>query len=256
MEDQILHLVQGDSAKTLLRLACRQHGLSGDVACIPEDLSHGPLQDGVIRLRYMTDCFRGYDTWRFEWSDAFEPWRGLLRRLARQQVREVRIWHGANVSDHIFLRMACWWLAGWPGRVTMVQICGDIGKHYPAVYSPDALVRMNDGQRRLSSAHRLRLCDEFESIRYRTEPLRAWSCGQLRFLPADVHDHWLTDACDTRWQPAERVVGRAMLHCDEHNRLSDLFFSCRLQHLVDSGKLGCRGERRRLQDHEVRLPER
>jgi hypothetical protein len=256
LEDLILHLVQGDNANALLRLACGEHGIPGDVACIPEDLSHGPLQDGVDRLCYMRNCFRGYAAWRFQWTDAFEPWRELSSTIADRHVGEVCIWHGANGSDHVFVRMACWWLADWPGQLAMVQVSGSLGKHYLSLYSPDALARMNDGQRRLSRGDRRRLSGEFESIRYRTEPLRSWSCGRLRFLPAGCHDHWLTDVCDTRWQPAARVVGRAMRRCDEHNRLSDLFFSFRLQHLIDSGRLECRGERRRLRDYEIRLPER
>lgn len=43
----------GDSAATCLRAACQSHGMPGAAFAIPDDLSHGPLDDGRARM----DCF-------------------------------------------------------------------------------------------------------------------------------------------------------------------------------------------------------
>ncbi len=48
---------------------------------IPDDLSHGPLDDGRARIDYMRDCFRGYDDWNLDVTDAFAPWRALIARI-------------------------------------------------------------------------------------------------------------------------------------------------------------------------------
>lgn len=50
-----LHLVLGESAAGCVRAACTRvaPGLPGTVFGIPDDLSHGPLDDGDARAEYL-----------------------------------------------------------------------------------------------------------------------------------------------------------------------------------------------------------
>jgi hypothetical protein len=104
--------------------------MPGAVLGIPDDLSHGPLDDGRARIDYMRACFRGYDDWYLDVTDACAPWRALI---------------------------------------------------------------------------------------------------------------------------AVRIVGTAMGRCGEHNPMSDLFFSSRLQFLIDAGRVEADGPRHRLREYAVRL---
>ena len=102
-----LNLALGDSAAGCLRAACAAHGMPGSVHSIPDDLSHGPLEDGRGRVDYMRACFRGYDDWTLDVSDTFAPWQALIERLEQEQPDAVLIWSGDNVSEATFLAMVC-----------------------------------------------------------------------------------------------------------------------------------------------------
>jgi hypothetical protein len=47
-----LHIALGESAEACLHAACRAHGMPGTALSIPDDLSHGPLDDGRARHRF------------------------------------------------------------------------------------------------------------------------------------------------------------------------------------------------------------
>ncbi|HSU06128.1 MAG TPA: DUF3658 domain-containing protein [Acetobacteraceae bacterium] len=249
-----LHLTLGDHAADLLRVACRQHGLAGVVMAIPEDPSHGPLQDGIERIVYMRTCFRGCLDWTLDVTDAFAPWQALCDRLAREPIDRVLIWHADSVSQYVFLRMACWWLQGFTGSLELIELPPRHGLHAVAVHSPDELVAFVAIRRLLATTERQQLAAEFVAIRDRPEPLRRYENRHLLFVSAGHYDAFLIDACTPEWQPATRVIGAAMDRCDGKNRMSDLFFCTRLQRLINDGRIEASGERRLMQDHQVRRP--
>jgi hypothetical protein len=47
---RLIQLTLGDHAAARLRAACRSHRMPGAVTAIPDDLSHGPLDDGRGRI--------------------------------------------------------------------------------------------------------------------------------------------------------------------------------------------------------------
>jgi hypothetical protein len=65
-----LHIALGDISDDCLRVACRARGMPGAAFGIPDDLSHGPLDDGRARIDYMRDRFCGYDDWCLDVADA------------------------------------------------------------------------------------------------------------------------------------------------------------------------------------------
>ena len=72
----------GDHGAGLLAEAIRDHGLPGDVYAIPDDLGHGPLDDGAARIAYFRRCYEGVDDWRHSEPDAFRAWNELHGPIA------------------------------------------------------------------------------------------------------------------------------------------------------------------------------
>lgn len=249
----LLHLALGDSAAGCLRAACRTHGMPGSVVGIPDDLSHGPLDDGRARLAYMRACFRGYDDWPFDITDAFAPWQGMIERLNAEQTEAVLVWSGDNVSEGSFIAMACWWLRARPERILRVTMADAAGRCHVATHAPAELADRFSARRLLTDTERATLAQDFTRIRDQTGLLRCWEDGRLIGVPIDCYDQVLLDACAPTWTPAPRVVGTAMSRCGQRNAMSDLFFASRLQVLIDAGSLQADGPRRRLRDYAVRL---
>jgi hypothetical protein len=252
---QLLHLALGDSAAGCLREACRNHGLPGTAFGIPDDLSHGPLDDGRKRIDYMRACFRGYEDFYLDTDDAFTPWRELIAHIDGEGIEGVVIWCGDNVSEAIFLAMACRWLADYSGRWLQVAMPGSDGRHYVAIRSPAELAGLFASARELTDSERAALAGEFLRIRDETGQLRRWEEGHVSGIPPDHYDQLLLASCTDDWTPAPRVIGNAMGRCDGHNLMSDLFFSSRLQHLIDSGRIEADEDRSRMRDYTVRLAE-
>jgi hypothetical protein len=256
---QLLHLALGDSAAGCLREACRNHGLPGKAFGIPDDLSHGPLDDGQKRIDYMRASFRGYDDWNL-WArnstDAFDPWRALITRIEEEGLDTVVLWSGENASESTFLAMACQWLADYTGRVLQVTMPGADGCHYVAIYSPAELAELYASARELTDTERAALAGEFRRIRDETGLLRRWEKGRVTGISPAHYDQLLLASCKGDWTPAPRVIGSAMSRCDRHNLVSDLFFSSRLQQLIDAGRVEADGDRSRMRDYAVRLVSR
>ncbi len=248
-----LHITLGDSAAGCLRAACRSHGMPGAALGIPDDLSHGPLDDGRARIDYMRACFRGYDDWYLDVTDAFAPWRALIARIDEEKPEAVVIWSGENVSEATFLAMACWWLKARPERVLRVAMPGNDGRHHVAIHSPEDLAVLFASRRGLTELERATLAEVFERVRDETGWLRRWEDGRIVGLPTDRYDPLLMECCTTAWSPAVRIVGTAMSRCGEHNLMSDIFFSNRLQVLIDAGRVEADGPRHRLREYAVRL---
>ena len=248
-----VHIALGESAEGCLRAACRAHGMSGAPFGIPDDLSHGPLDDGRARIDYMRDCFGGYDDWYLGVTDAFAPWRAMIARIDEARADAVVIWSGDNASEATFLTMACWWLGNRPERVLRVGMPGRDGRHYVAIHTQAELADLLASAQELTDTERAVLAADFLRIRGETGLLRRWEEGKILGAPMDRYDPLLLASCPPTWTPAPRVVGTAMSRCDGHNLMSDLFFSSRLQLLIDTGRIEADGSRDRLREYAVRL---
>jgi len=248
-----LHIALGDSSEGCLRAACRAHGMPGAAFGIPDDLSHGPLDDGRERIDYMRDCFCGYDDWCHDVADAFAPWRAMIARLDEARPDAVVIWSGDNASEATFLTMACWWLGNRSERVLRVAMSGRDGRHYVAIHKPAELADLFASAQELTDTERAVLAADFLPIRGEAGLLRRWEEGRILGVPMDRYDSLLLASCPATWTPAPRVVATAMSRCDGHNLMSDLFFSSRLQLLIDAGRIEADGSRDRLREYRVRL---
>ncbi len=133
------------------------HGLPGTTLGIPDDLSHGPLDDGRARIDYMRAWFRGYDDWYIDVTDAFAPWRAMIARIDEARADAVVIWSGDNASEATFLTMACWWLGNRSERVLRVAMPGRDGRHYVATHTPAELADLYAFAQELTDTERASL---------------------------------------------------------------------------------------------------
>lgn len=234
-------------------MACNAHGMPGTAFGIHDDLSHGPLDDGQARIDYMRACFRSYDDWFDDVIDAFAPWRNLLALIDEERFANIVIWSGKTVSEATFLAMTCKWLEDFTGQLLHVQMPGRGGRHYVALYQPTELAELFVTASGLTKSERANYAVNFERITIETGLLRRWERGQIIGIPLNQYDHLLLQSCTSSWNPAARSIGSAMGFCDCHNLMSDLFFSARLQHLIDAGQIQADGNMTRMRDYRVRL---
>ena len=252
--DNPLHLALGDSAAGCVRAALAiAPGISQSVMNIPDDLSHGPLDDGVARAEYLRAIYREFDDrWDYEQTDAFAPWLELIKRLDRDRHDAVVIWTGENVSEATFLAMACDRLAERSEQIVQFTVPGNHGRNYVAVHAPEELRSFFASWRSLSDKERAGLAQDFARIREETGLLRRWQHGQLIGIAVDHYDGLLLKACGARWSLAARVIGTAMGHCDPANSLSDLFFSTRLQTLIAGGEIRADGPQSSIRYYAIK----
>ena len=248
-----IHIVQGDHAAGTMRLATRAHALVGSVFVIPDDLSHGPLDDGRSRLAYMRDCWDGYGPeWLQAHEDAFAPWQALESELAAAPQRPAVIWHSGSAADHVFIRMACWRLAAARPEIWEVRVPPRGEDHGVGLHDPETLAGLALRAQRIADAERSVLAAAFAAMRERREPVRRFEDGRLVHVADDAYDALLLHACQDTWSPAARIVGTAMQRCDAHNPMSDLFFSMRLRHIIASGLVDAEGDLSALVRYRVR----
>ena len=252
--DNPLHLTLDDSAAGCVRAALSSSpSISQAVMNIPDDLSHGPLDDGLARAEYLRACYRDFDDrWDYDKQDAFTPWLALVERLDRDRHDAVVIWTGENVSEATFLAMACDRLAGRPEPIAHVTVPGKHGRNYVAVHAPEELRAFYGSWRTLSDAERSGLAQDFARIREETGLLRRLQDGQLIGIPMDYYDGLLLEACSNEWTLAARIMGIAMGHCDAANSMSDLFFSSRLQALIAAGEIQADGPQSSIRTYSIR----
>lgn len=229
-----LHLTLGDHAAGLLREACQSHNLSGAVFSIPDDLTHGPLDNGPARLAYFKACYRGFADWTFTSTDAFAPWQELLANLDRAQPTEIVIWAGDNVSEATFLPMTCAWLDGRGDIVSHVVLPSGT---YTGQLTLAQLASLFRSRSTLTQAERTALAEDFARIRDQTGFFRRWEHGRIIGVPMERYDDLLLRACPTDWTSSVHLIGTAMAACEPANRMSDLFLTIRLRALIEAGHI-------------------
>lgn len=244
-----LNLVLGDCAAAALRQAASDHGLVGAIHTIPDDLGHGPLDDGAPRLAYMRACFVGCAEWTDAGTDAFAAWDALEAAL-RAKPRDVLVWRARNVSETVLLAMACWRLRQMTCRVLVVEPPG--GRH-TSLHAPDALARMQSSMRAICDRERADLAATFERLRDDGGVRRQWINGNVETVPASAFDQLMLDAVPAEWEPAARVVGRAMSRADHRDGLSDIFLCSRLQALIAASRVEADRKPTSMPEYSVRL---
>ena len=254
MQDHI-HIALGDSAVGCLRAASQSHGMPGTVIGIPDDLSHGPLGDAHERSDYVRHLFKQIGETRIGPAGVSASWR-LIEKETRElkaDADRVVIWAGDNVSETTFLHMACYWLRDATFNLMHVDVSDGPNQHYVALHSPAKLASQFKKLRSLSDAERVKHSSEYERLCAENGLLRQWMAGKVASVRSDTYDALILSSCTADWSIAGRVVGHAMSRCDQHNRMSDLFFSSRLMGLIENGQIEAQSAKGPLREYAVRL---
>lgn len=230
----------------------RHHGLPGSVRAIPDDLSHGPLGDGVARIEWMHRCYAGCFAWTTPLDDAFEPWAAAEASL-RARPRPLVLWGGATVAEAVFVAMACARLGTLAAPLRRVRpptegarvAVGTFDAAELAASYAHATVDVDPAECHAQAARFVALCAD-------PSPRRVLRDGVPVGAPAEVFDGTLLDACGETWAPAAQAVAVAMGRCDPRDAVSDVWLGWRLQVAIDAGRVEARGPRTGLRDFEVR----
>ena len=250
---KLLHIVLGDSAGGSLHQACVKLGMPGEVFPVPDDLSNGPLDDGHARAEYFRKQVPGYGPADVP-EDAFASWHELRGEIEARAIDRIVIWYSNTISDLIFLRMACWYLRGFAKETECVNTSVS-GWSGVGLLDPKELRACFEHRTHLNSSERERFATEFESVRDRRDLLRGATHGQIVSLPIDHYDAYILSFASGEWKRAVRVVGMCLGDADRHNLIGDMFFSWRLQQLIDAGQLEADGDRSEMRAYRVRKPQ-
>jgi hypothetical protein len=110
----------------------------------------------------------------------------------------------------------------------------------------------------LQAGTRTRYHDRWRQLREENAPLRVIEGGTLRSAPIDYFDSLLMAHATDDWQKVLRIVGHGLTADwdDGVVQTGDLVLAARINALVDSGRLECRGESPLdMRNSEVRLPQ-
>jgi hypothetical protein len=230
-----INLVQGRSAAGLLRQACRQFGLLGEVHVVDDDLSVGPLYDDITRNKWWANV-------RPVYPEVFQPnlyvqWQLLSETLDRRQIRELAFWSSDSARDYVFDRMMAFMLTDYTGDVFKIRVPAAGKLAGVGFISPEALVACEHSKCALTSDERTTLALSFEHELRRSEGIRRLEDDGMTALPDDALDQYLLDRCPPEWTKWFHVIGEAMSDSDGRNLIGDGFFSWRLSLLVEARRV-------------------
>lgn len=179
-------------------------------------------------------------------------WDELVDQAARDA--DIVVWGGANSADVVLLNAVCAQLASLDNGLWRLDVTSWTGStHYVAELEPAQLAGAYPrALHRIGAEERSNRAAEFKRFARSTGVLRRFEVGEVIAAPPSIYDEWLLASCTPQWAPAARVVGRAMGRCDRHNLMGDVFFSLRLQCLIDRGALQADGPRTDLRTYAVR----
>jgi hypothetical protein len=235
-----INLVQGHSAGGLLRQACRQFGLPGEVQVIDDDLSVGPLRDDPTRNQW----------WRNVWGpspEAFQPnlydqWQAFKETLDRLEPADLVLWSSDSARDYVFERMAAFILRDYAGDLFKLQVPSSRDLEGVGYFPPDALASMEYRRLALTPKERANLASTFDYDLQNSEGIRELKDGVIAMSSDDALDQFLLEHCPSEWTKWYRVIGQTMADCNGQNLISDAFFSWRLRSLVEAAQVEAQGD--------------
>lgn len=232
-----INIVQGHSAGALLRQACRQFGLLGEVRVIDDDLSVGPLNDDQIRNEWWRTVCGAYPEARQ--PSLYDQWQAISGDV--EGVREVVLWSSNSARDYVFERMAAFMLRD---HATLFQVLvPPTGKLEGAPFhGPGVLAEMEGNKRALTASEVESWGKSFANQLRQSGGIRLLHRGLCTVRPESAFDEYMLERCPLEWAKWYRVIGDAMADCDGQNLICDAFFSWRLRLLVVAGRVEAQGD--------------
>jgi len=260
------HITFSDSGGGTVRYALKDTGCS--VIALPDDLSVGPIHPYNTKTRI--EWYRGLcpEDECLEYADEMKAASERFWQAAAKPYEKRVVWYSLrSVMEYAgFLEFLSRQddLSG----IEVVDLTGGIaglgseifgGEPYRVVTDALGAMRPEWIGAALATSRPLR-DDEvayyravWARLQEENTDLRTLWRGQLYSAPADIYDEFIYRLVPDEWRSAARVVGEALGTLSEEYQLSgDLFLYSRLLHLVDAGRVTCRGERKAMRLLEVK----
>lgn len=266
MHTSIQHITFSDSGRGTVRNALKETDCT--VISLPDDLGVGPIQFYNIQKRidfFNELCpegeFAGYaDEMRALseqfWESVSEPYEKKVVWFSRRSVMEYAGFLQFLSRQHDLSRIEVVDLTdGIPG--IDAEMYG--GKPYRIVTDATGAMQPEWIVSALSTARPLRddeaayYCAVWARLQDENANLRTLWRGQLYSAEDDFYDDLICSLVPDVWIYGARVVGEALGRLsDEYHQTGDNFIYSRLLHLVDTGRVRCRGNRKAMRFLEVK----
>lgn len=240
----MIHVLFSSSAAGTLRQLFNSRGAEEHVVDLTEWLDTGWISSDRIEDRI--EWFEERPPWKDNWAWAAESVEKFLAAVDADNERIV--WLAPRAADE---QSGFYWYLHQTQTPPTQMIIAD----YPLVGAWCGEPPLSLGELGLESMSQL--FDEcprvewdaarFPVARWRSlmddaAVLRIVDDGELRSAPAGHYDEALLRWCPTEWTKWVRVVGDTMGHAGlDGQRIDDLYLRWRLQELVESGAIECRG---------------
>jgi hypothetical protein len=267
MMQSILHVVFNPSGAGCLRQALKGAGRDDAVVTFFDNLSFGPINPPDTSRANWVEGELGWTGWdevasssETFWRDALSSDRRKVAWLSRRSPMEYAgflewLWRQGDspceVVDLTDVRVSLRSDHGPPRRPRLVISLGML--HHDII----AREKLWDLAEPLQPSMRTRYLDLWRQLRDENAPLRIIESGTLSSAPITFFDSLLMSHATDDWQKVARIVGEAL--CAEWDdgvfQTGDLVLAARVNALVESGRLECRGKNPlEMQFSEVRLP--
>jgi hypothetical protein len=247
------HVVSGAAAGGILKQACHEHGLVGEVFAIDDCLDVGPLGPDAVRNEWWRPIRDQYlDGLSSEMPGLEEQWRSTLARIL-DKASEVVIWSSDSGNDQTHLRLAAAKFETFTGSMRLVHVPTRDGIAGVSRFYPDTLAACGTRSGSLDSVTLAALACDYRERLENCEGIRLQTDQGLELRDYSVFDEAILDACPSEFVNPARVIGLAMSRCDGRNWVPDMFLRWRLRLLVDAGVVQASGERWFVDGCDVRV---
>jgi len=256
-----LHIAPGLSAGGLIVQAVRGAGRPDKVLSWPDDLSCGPIDSDDPAAR-ATWWARFDDDWKIEAS-----LREFWERVRATDDRLV-VWFGRHSASELAFFLA------WTDRLRdrpfdIVDVTGlvfPLGREADpsatsgpveavGIIDPERLRTLLGRERPATALEVEQASQNWRKLKLENAPFRVVTATGLVSAQLDYFDSSLLQQVTPEWKKVVRVIGEAMVLCDEsYFQVSDTMLLARVVALVGEGKLLADGDLRDMRSSRVRLP--
>jgi hypothetical protein len=268
MAQSILHVVFAPSGAGCLRSALKSAGRDDAVIAYFDNLSFGPIDPPDASRAKWVESELGWTGWDEVASSSESFWRGALS----SDHRKVAWLSRRSTMEHAGFLEWLWRLGDTPCEVVDLtdvtvshrrehgpprppRLAISLGVLPHDVIASEKLWNLAEP---LQTSMRTRYLDLWRQLRDENAPLRIIEGGNLVSAPISFFDSLLMSHATDDWQKVARIVGEVLVTewDDGVFQTGDLVLAARVNALVESGRLECRGKSPlEMRFSEVRRPQ-
>jgi len=268
MAQRIVHVVFTPSGAGCLRGALKSAGRADEIVTYFDNLSFGPIDPPDASRAKWVESELGWTEWELVDSRSESFWREALS----SDHRKVAWLSRRSPMEYAGFLEWLWRLGDTPCEVVdLTDVTVSDRREYGPPRRPRLAISLGmlhhdliaseklwDLAELLQTSTRTRYLDLWRQLRDENAPLRVIEGGTLRSAPITFFDSLLMSHATDDWRKVARIVGEGLAAewDDGIFQTGDLVLAARVNALVESGRLECRGKSPlEMRFSEVRLPE-